>query len=118
MRRASSTTGIRVMIEAVGMEMLGNVSKDEARREGFDSVAEFMAAFREINGDGNGWTAVWRVQFIRLGEKLNPYTEGDGRIELHATACGRHGGCRMSCRCWCHGITRHMNGALRRDARS
>ena len=48
---------------------------------------------------------------------MNPYTDGNAVLLLHAGACldRRFGGCRMPCRCWCHGITRHLNRSLRRD---
>ena len=51
--------------------------------------------------------------------RLNPYTEGDRRIGTHAKACkprSAGGSCEMSCRCWCHGITKHMNGDVRADS--
>jgi len=46
---------------------------------------------------------------------LNPWREGDSRTGVHAKACKKHG-CLMSCRCWCHGITLHLNDRLRIDA--
>jgi hypothetical protein len=48
---------------------------------------------------------------------LSPSTEGDSRLREHARVCGTwSGGCGMSCRCWCHGITKHVDTSLRPDA--
>lgn len=49
---------------------------------------------------------------------LSEYCEGDARKKRHAIACGKLSpSCSMSCRCWCHGITRHLNGDVRPDWR-
>lgn len=53
---------------------------------------------------------------LEVTTKLNSYTEGDARTKTHAKACSISGPHPMSCRCWCHGITRHPNGALRPDS--
>lgn len=54
----------RVVVTAVHIEKIGNITEDEARREGFASIAEFMDAWRAINGPlSNGWDTVWRVEF-------------------------------------------------------
>ena len=54
----------RAVVTAVHMEMLGHLTEDEARREGFASIAEFFDAFRGINGSKiNGWDSVWRIEF-------------------------------------------------------
>jgi hypothetical protein len=48
---------------------------------------------------------------------LNPRTEGDRREGRHAKACRTYH-CEWCCRCWCHGMVKHPNGALRADAES
>lgn len=56
----------RVTVTDVRMEMLGHVTESEAHKEGFASIADFMDAFRSINGRlENGWSYVWRVEFKR-----------------------------------------------------
>jgi hypothetical protein len=49
-------------------------------------------------------------------EGLHARTEGDRRTGTHSWYCQR-GRCNEGpCRCWCHGITKHLNGARRPDA--
>jgi len=52
---------------------------------------------------------------------LNPWSEGDARLGVHAHGCGDSGcpslpGCAMYCRCWCHDIAHHQDGSPRPDA--
>ena len=50
------------------MEKVGNITEDDARREGFASIAEFADAWRAINGSrSSGWDSVWRVEFEVAG---------------------------------------------------
>lgn len=58
----------RVTVKDVRMELLGQITEDECRREGFESVQGFFDAFRGINGSQiNGWDYIWRVEFERVG---------------------------------------------------
>lgn len=52
----------RATVVSVCREPLGFVDAAEARREGFGSVAEFVAAFVAINGEYNSRAQVWRVE--------------------------------------------------------
>lgn len=57
----------RAVVTDVRMELLGQITEDECRREGFESVQAFFDAFRGINGSEiNGWDYVWRVEFRAL----------------------------------------------------
>ena len=50
---------------------------------------------------------------------MDKYREGDKRTNTHAEACShsKNVPCKMSCRCWCHGITKHLNVELRANCK-
>lgn len=52
----------RAVVVSVSREPLGFVDHAEACREGFVSVAGFVAAFAGINGEYNPRAEVWRVE--------------------------------------------------------
>lgn len=53
----------RVLVRDVQLDLLGYLDDDEARREGFADAAEFVEAFRAINGKYNALAPVWRIEF-------------------------------------------------------
>jgi hypothetical protein len=53
----------RVEITAVRRAPLGHLTRDEARREGFESAADFEQAWAAINGGYDPTALVWRVGF-------------------------------------------------------
>lgn len=53
----------RVRITSVRLMTLRTLSTDEARREGFETMADFVRAWREINGSYDFKARVWRVEF-------------------------------------------------------
>ncbi len=59
----------RARVLSVRLIPLGRLSPDEARREGFDSIAAFEAAFTQINGSYDPQVMVWRVQLQRAEQK-------------------------------------------------
>jgi hypothetical protein len=53
----------RVRIVNVGLRLLGRFNSHEARREGFESTADFERAWIDINGSYDPNALVWRVEF-------------------------------------------------------
>jgi hypothetical protein len=47
---------------------------------------------------------------------LSPSTEGDRRTNTHSWYCQKRRCADGPCRCWCHGVTKHLNGDTRPDA--
>lgn len=75
----------RAVVRAVHMEKVGNITEDEARREGFASIAEFMDVWREINGSlSSGWDSVWRVEF----EVIHEHDWASVGLDSWRCACG------------------------------
>jgi hypothetical protein len=54
----------RVTITSTAIERLGYLDDAEARREGFDSAAEFVETFEALHGPYDPSVLVWRVEFI------------------------------------------------------
>lgn len=53
------------VVTTVRREQVGELLTDvEAQAEGFPTVAAFEAAWREINGDFDPTTLVWRIEFV------------------------------------------------------
>jgi hypothetical protein len=44
----------------------------------------------------------------------NKWNEGNAATRTHALDCHAVGPCG-NCRCWCHGITKHLDGSPRED---
>jgi hypothetical protein len=57
----------RVVVLAVDFVMLGRLTPDEARREGFADAEAFERAFALINGRYHRGERVWRVEFELAG---------------------------------------------------
>lgn len=53
----------RVLVTEVRRMRLGYLTLNEARREGFPTVAAFAEAFSAINGHYDASACVWRVEF-------------------------------------------------------
>ena len=53
----------RVLVTSVTTERLGDLDDAEARLEGFDSAAEFEAAWMAINNSYDADELVWRIEF-------------------------------------------------------
>lgn len=68
----------RARVLSLTLIPLGRLSAGEARREGFDSVAAFEAAFTQINGCYDPQTLVWRVQLQPAQQKAEQEETPDG----------------------------------------
>lgn len=66
----------RIRVLRVSSEGLGFPSLEEARREGFGSMAGFRRAWREINGSYDPDELVWRIEFCVVTEEDYPLWEG------------------------------------------
>jgi len=62
--RFKAITVCRVVIVSVERQWLGYLDDAEARLEGCDNAAAFVATFRAINGSYDATAEVWRVQFL------------------------------------------------------
>lgn len=53
----------RILVVSVRPEMIGTISQAEAEREGFRSVAEFVARWLSLYGSVAWTDPVWRIEF-------------------------------------------------------
>lgn len=63
--RTKKTYGL-ILIEDCRLEKLGDLTDEEARREGFNCKEHYLKYFKHLNGDVNPDELVWRVQFELL----------------------------------------------------
>lgn len=74
----------RIKIVSVRRERLGDVTRADAVREGFDTVIEFFAYWRELHGEVDPEQRVWVIRF-KLEE---PRPQRSRLIELEALGAG------------------------------
>jgi hypothetical protein len=67
LRDGHTPTGRRIAVERVYTQRLGDVSPDEAAREGFASVDQFARAWRAIYGSWRPDQPVYVVEFRLVG---------------------------------------------------
>lgn len=54
---------------------------------------------------------------LQRKQEMDKRIEGNALHAIHAEVCKGSGGAHaMSCRCWCHKITKYPNGEIREDA--
>lgn len=52
-----------ILITDCTMEKLGDITPNEAKMEGFESINEYIEYFKKVNGTDDPNTMVWRVEF-------------------------------------------------------
>ena len=52
-----------IKIISVTMEKLGDITEEEAKREGFKSVKEYLNYFKKVNKTDDLKTDIWRIEF-------------------------------------------------------
>ncbi len=66
----------KVRILGVRQEQLGDISDADVRREGYDSVADYIQVFKRIYGRWNPEKLVWVVSFVRVEVVDNAESSG------------------------------------------
>lgn len=69
----------RVRVLRVWRERLGIPGLGEARREGFQTMHGFRAAWASINGSYDPNALVWRIEFVAVPAEDLPLWESAGR---------------------------------------
>ena len=64
LRKGYSWLQTRITVTGLRRQRLGDVTPDDARREGFDTLAEFMDAWTGIYGGWDPDQEVWVVDFV------------------------------------------------------